>query len=69
MDNRGHYFCLQSFALTHRLSLFIHTDLSESSKPVRFPAPFSALETDKPGVSSPQMPLGSWHWGDFLTVL
>lgn len=50
MDNRGHYFCLQSFALTCRLSLFIHTDLSEGSKPVRFPSPLSALQTDKPGL-------------------
>lgn len=45
MDNRGHYFCLQSFALTHRLSLFIHTDLSESRKPVSFPASFSLWQT------------------------
>lgn len=69
MDNTGHYFCLQSSALTHSLSLFIHTDLSEGSKPVRFPPPFSALEMTNQVFSSPPMPLCSWHCGDFLTVL
>lgn len=65
MDNGGHYFCLQSFALTHRLSLFILTDLSEGSKPVLFPLLSLLWSLTIQVFSRPQMPLGPWHWGGF----
>lgn len=63
MDNTGHYFCLQSSALTHSLSLFIHTDLSEGCKPVRFPPPFSALEVTNQVFQSSDASLFMALWG------